>query len=122
MGLTFRLFAAGETNRWVQVLPPSEETATSIGAGEALGLFSWPLKDAQQMYTLPKNGLDDALSAHTCSLSENVVDDCIETMTGGIQVGFDPRRATGTLSVRETAIASNPLKVFLPGKFDVRFA
>src|SRR5207245_11563317 len=122
MGLTFRLFAAGETNRWVQVLPPSEETATSIGAGEALGLFSWPLKDAQQMYTLPKNGLDDALSAHTCSLSENVVDDCIETMTEGIQVGFVPRRATVTLSVWEAAIASNPLKVYLPGKFAFRFA
>jgi hypothetical protein len=46
----------------------------------------------------------------------------METITGGIQVGFDPRRATGTLSVRETAIASNPLNVFVPGKFDVRFA
>src|SRR5216683_1892240 len=49
IGLTFLLFAAGETSCCVHVEPPSEEVATSIGAELALGLFSWPLNDAQQM-------------------------------------------------------------------------
>src|SRR6267143_2297480 len=125
IGLTFLLFAAGETSCCVQVVPPSEEVATSIGAGAALGLFSWPLNDAQQMYTLPKNGLDDALSAQICSLSEKVVEDCLDTMTGAIHAALPatpPAAAACALSVRETPIASNPLNVLVPGKFEVRFA
>src|SRR6267142_49204 len=49
IGLRCPLFAAGEIKCCAQVLPPSDETATSSGAGAALGLFSWPLNDAQQM-------------------------------------------------------------------------
>src|SRR3954463_4074487 len=71
-GLRWPLLADGVIWCWVQVSPPSRETATIRGAGAALP-FSWPRKDAQHTYTLPKNGLDEALSAQTCSLSENVV-------------------------------------------------
>ena len=39
----------------VHVVPPSCDTATSSGAGAALGDFSWPLNEAQHTYTVPKN-------------------------------------------------------------------
>ena len=78
----------------VQVSPPSCETATCSGAGAALP-FSWPTNDAQQTYTVPKNGLDDALSAQICSLSENVVDDCRLISTGGIHAALPTRRRRG---------------------------
>jgi len=55
-------------------------------------------------------------------LSEKVVDDWCETRTGGIHADLTPAAAAAALSVRETPIASNPLNVLLPGKFDVRFA
>src|SRR5260370_14130395 len=119
MGLTWLLFAAAEIGCCVHVSPPSEETATSRGAAPSRPL---PLKFAQQTYTEPKNGLDDALSAHTCSLSENVVDDCMDASTGGIQPFLSPAAAAATLSVRETPMASNPLNVLLPGTLDGRFA
>src|SRR5438093_1890649 len=67
----------------VQVPPPSVEVATMRGWGAALP----PLRlrnDAKQTYTLPKNGLLAALSAQICSLSLNVVDDCLLTITGSI--------------------------------------
>ena len=55
--------------------------------------FSWPTNAAQQTYTLPKNGLDAALSAQICSLSENVVEDCFEMTTGAIQALLSPAAA-----------------------------
>jgi hypothetical protein len=46
-------------------------------------------------------------------------------MTGASHAPCDPAAAAATLSVRETAMASNPLKLFSERtelKFDVRFA
>jgi hypothetical protein len=57
---------------------------------------------------LPKNVLDEALSAQICSLSANVADDCRETTTGGIQAAWSLAAAAPTSSVRDTAIASTP--------------
>ena len=75
----------------------------------------------------PKNGLDDALSAHTCSLSENRAAFCLLTITGAFQLawldtiaGVSPVAAGP--STRDTANASNPENAERPGKFDVRFA
>ncbi|TML12894.1 MAG: hypothetical protein E6G31_08535 [Actinobacteria bacterium] len=59
---------------------------------------------------MPKNGLESALSAQICSLSENVVPDCREMMTGGIHASLSFPAAAATSSVRETPIASYPLK------------
>src|SRR5438445_6282317 len=123
-GLRWPLLAAAPTAFSVQVLPPSVETATRSCAGAARPLFSWPWNLAQQMYTLPKNGLDEALSAQICDLSEKVVCDCCETSTGGIHAFLSLAAAAATLSVRDTAIASNPLKAVserTPLKLDVRF-
>src|SRR3954447_18851367 len=91
-GLRWPLLAAGLTWCCVQVLPPSRETATCSGAGAALP-FSWPTNAAQQTYTLPKNRLDDALSAQICSLSENVVFDCRLIKTGRFQAALTPAAA-----------------------------
>ena len=69
--------------------------------------------------------LDSALSAQICSLSENVVEDCLLMTTGSFQASWLPVAAAATSSVRETAIASNPLKVSserVAPKFAVRFA
>jgi hypothetical protein len=44
--LPVRLLVAWLTCFWVQVSPPSVERATTMGAGRALGLFSWPRKAA----------------------------------------------------------------------------
>src|SRR3954470_1842185 len=54
----------------VHVSPPSVERASTsrTAADPALGP---PTKLPKQTYALPKNGLDSALSAHTCSLSAN---------------------------------------------------
>ena len=77
---------------------------------------------------MPKNGLDEALSAQICSLSENVVDDCRLMITGGIHAALPatpPPAAVCGSSVRETAIASKPLKVCserVAPVFEVRFA
>ena len=87
--------------------------------------FSCPTNAAQHTYTLPKNGLDEALSAQTCSLSLNVVDACFEMTTGSIQALALPAAAAAGLSVRETAMASKPLKVcslLVAPTLDVRFA
>ena len=71
---------------------------------------------------MPKNGLLSALSAQTWDLSENVVFDCRDMTTGGIQALLVPFAAARTSSVRDTAIASNPLKAgAVVGKFEVRF-
>src|SRR5581483_6381159 len=113
------LFDADVTCLRVQVRPPSLEVPTSRGWGAA----SPPLrlrKEARHTYTLPKNGLDEALSAQICSLSLNVVDDCLVTITGSLQAPLSPAAAAATSSVYETAIASNPLNVWVPGKFEVR--
>jgi hypothetical protein len=84
---------------------------------------------AQQTYTLPKNGLEAALSAQICSLSENVVFDCLEMSTGGIHAflaacswaAVAVMDAVVTSSVREIPIASNPLNAAPVGKLAVRF-
>ena len=82
--------------------------------------FSWPWNFAQQTYTLPKNGLEAALSAQTCDLSEKVVFDCLEITTGVIHELFLRMLSGVGLSMRDTAMASNPLKLPPVGKFDVR--
>jgi hypothetical protein len=74
---------------------------------------------------LPKNALEAALSAQICSLSEKVAELCLLAITGGIQAFSLPAAADRTLSVRDTAIASNPLKAGSPKSadtFEVRFA
>ena len=74
---------------------------------------------------MPKKGLEAALSAQICSLSENVVDDCFEITTGGSHAALTFAAAAWTLSVRETAIASKPLKASserVAPTFEVRFA
>ena len=85
-----------------------------------MGLFSWPWNIAQQTYTLPKNGLEVALSAQICDLSEKVVFDCLDTTTGLIHELLLPMLSGVGLSIRETAIASNPLKPPPVGKFEAR--
>jgi hypothetical protein len=80
---------------------------------------------AQQTYTFPKKELDEALSAQICSLSAKVVEDCLETMTGSFQAFASPPAAAATSSVRETAIASNPLNLCsqrVAPTYEVRFA
>src|SRR6516225_900957 len=118
-GLRWPLLAAAEICCCVQVVPPSRETATWRAAGAALP-FSWPWNFAQQMYTLPKKGLDAALSAQIWDLSEKVVFDCLDTTTGVIHEPFFEMLSAVGLSMRETAIASNPLKAPPVGKFEVR--
>lgn len=65
-----------------------------------------------QTHTLPKNGLLAALSAHGCSLSLNVAELFLETMTGSIHAFESPAAAAITLSVRGTAIAPVPLNAW----------
>src|SRR6266542_2031304 len=77
------------------------------------------------MYTLPKKGLDSALSAHTCSWSENSAAFCFDTITGSIQAFASPAAAACGSSVRDTAMASNPLNDCSERselKFEVRLA
>ena len=72
---------------------------------------------------MPKCGLVAALSAQICSLSENVVDDCLETSTGADHAELEPAAAAARSSVCETAIASKPRNVWserVAPKFDVR--
>src|SRR5436190_12800473 len=127
-GLRWLLFAAAVIWCVRQVSPPSCETPTNSGAGAALPLFSCPRNAAQQAYTVPKNGLDSALSAQICSLSENVVPDCWLMITGCIQAALPegpPKAAVSGSSVRETAIASKPLNTLserVAPRFDVRLA
>ena len=74
---------------------------------------------------MPKNRLDAALSAHTCSLSEKVVDDCFEMMMGFFHAAALPAAAARGSSVLETAIASKPLNVadsLSAETFEVRLA
>src|SRR5258708_40240460 len=64
------------------------------------------------------------MSAQICSLSENVVELCLEITTGFIQADASPAAAACGLSVREMAIPSKPLNVssrLAVAKFDVRF-
>src|SRR5260370_1453182 len=70
--------------------------------------------------TLSKKGLDAALSAQICDLSEKVVFDCLETTTGVIHELFFRMLLEVGLSMRETAMASNPLKPPAAGKFAAR--
>jgi hypothetical protein len=58
-------------------------------------------------------------------LSANVAELCLLAITGRIHALSAPTAAAATLSVRDTAIASNPLKAGSPRlaeTFDVRFA
>src|SRR6478736_2313933 len=98
-GLRWPLLAAAEIWCCVQVAPPSRETATWSAAGAALP-FSWPWNIAQQTYTLPKNGLE---------VTTGFIHEFLSRMLPGVG-----------LSMRETAMASNPLKLLPVGKFDVR--
>jgi len=69
-------------------------------------------KSVQHAYTLPKKGLVAVLSAHTPSLSLKVAAlVLVVTITGGIQALLVPEAAAARSSVRETAMASKPLKV-----------
>src|ERR671924_529134 len=97
---------AGLTLCVVQVSPPSLETDTNIGEAPT----PWYL--AKHTYTFPKNRLEDALSAQICSLSANVAELCLLTITGVRQAASFPAAALCGLSVRESAIASKPL---IPG-------
>src|SRR5262249_801660 len=115
------LWVAGPTCETVHVAPPSAERATISGTGSAWP-FSWLRNDPQQTYTRPKNGLDDALSAYTCSLSENVVLDSLQRTDGSPPPGASLPAEACRLSVRETPIASKPLNAAPVGKFEVRFA
>jgi hypothetical protein len=45
-----------------------------------------PRKAPEHTYAWPKNGLDEALSAQTCSLSENSAEFCLLTITGAFQL------------------------------------
>ena len=80
---------------------------------------------------MPKCGLPEELSAQICSLSEKVVDDCLLMTTGAQpaepvhQALLSPLAAACMSSVRETAMASNPLKDWsdrVAPKFALRFA
>jgi hypothetical protein len=51
------------------------------------------MNEAQQTYTVPKKGLDCALSARICSLSLNVVEDCREMTTGSFHALLLPAAA-----------------------------
>ena len=65
------------------------------------------------------------MSAQICSLSEKVVVDWCETRTGAFHAVASPAAAALGLSVRETAIASKPLKASserVAAKFAVRLA
>ena len=65
------------------------------------------------------------MSAQICSLSENVVWDWWEMIPGAFHALLLPAAADTTLSVRETAMASNPLKVDsdrVAPRFEVRLA
>src|SRR6476646_5243526 len=127
-GLRWPVVAAAEIGCCRQVSPPSCETATCRGAAPPLPA---PTNAAQHTYTVPKNGLEDALSAQICSLSENVVDDCRLITTGAQPAApthhafLSPLAAARMSSVRETAMASGPRKAAserVAPKFDVRFA
>jgi hypothetical protein len=71
-----------------------------------------------QTYTLPKNGLEAALSAQMSSLSDNRAEFWRLTITGSIQAVCTPAAAASTLSVRDTTAADAPLKpgALLSGK------
>jgi hypothetical protein len=71
---------------------------------------------------LPKNGLDSALSAQTCSLSENWALLWRLAMTGLLHAVLRPAIAPVMSSVWETAIASSPLNGACPGTAEVRLA
>jgi hypothetical protein len=74
---------------------------------------------------LPKKGLEEALSAHTCSWSANSAEFCFDTITGSNQASALPAAAACGSSVRETAIASKPRNVsagVVFGKREVRVA
>ena len=89
--LIVELFTACETWRVIQVSPPSDDELTTIGSGSPP--FSWLRKAALQMYTLPKNLLDDASSTAIISWSENSAAFCFETITGAIQALLIPALA-----------------------------
>ena len=63
---------------------------------------------------MPKWSLEAALSAQICSLSEKVAEDCLLAITGRIQAFLSATIAgvrAGWPSMRDTPIASKPLKV-----------
>src|SRR4029453_5555193 len=99
---------------WVlQVSPPSSDVARSIvwAFDPTLGP---PTYLPKHTYTLPKKSLVSALSAQICSLSANPAPLLLPVMvTGAFPAAMPaapPAAAAAALSVRETPIASTPLK------------
>src|SRR6516225_3127682 len=115
-GLRWPLLAAAEICCCVQVVPPSRETATWRAAGAALP-FSWPWNFAQHTYTLPKKGLDAALSAQIWDLSEKVACDCLEMTTGDIHEPLLRMPVGLGLPMPTPAIASKPWKARAVGSW-----
>src|SRR4051794_32206696 len=105
----------------VQVSPPSLERAKTSGTGSPLPR-PFERNETEQTYTWPKYRELDALSAHTCSLSENVVLDCLVTTTGGFHAEASPAAARPGSSVRETATASKPLNAGVVERLDASAA
>src|SRR5215211_2515803 len=95
------LLVAALSWRRCQVSPASVERANTTGSGAALPCPE-PRKATLQTYTLPKWGLEAALSAQICSLSLNRAAFCLVTSTGSSQAPAFPAAAAATLSVRDT--------------------
>jgi hypothetical protein len=105
------LFVAADSWVVVQLSPPSVERWNITGSGPAPLLRKLTL----QTYTLPKNRLLAALSAHSCSLSLNVAELCLDTITGSIHAlapSTPPAAAAATSSVRDTAMDPVPLNAW----------
>src|SRR6516165_3454469 len=83
------LLVAGLSWRWRQVLPPSVEEFSTTGSGLELV----PRKATLHRYTLPKNRLEDALSAQMSSLSDSSAAFCLLAITGSIQAPCTPAAA-----------------------------
>src|SRR5687767_14162364 len=104
------LLVAWVSCRTVQLSPPSVERENSTGSDPAT-----PRKPTLHTYTFPKCALDEALSAHSCSLSLNSAEFCLVTTTGAIQASLSPAIAPARSSERDTAIAAAPLNGSCPG-------
>src|SRR5436305_1081840 len=92
-----------------QLSPPSVDLAT-ISESAFDPTLGPPLKLPKHRYTLPKLGLELALSAQICSLSANAA----ELLDAGMMTGADhaflsPCAAARALSVLDTPMPSTPL-------------
>src|SRR5262249_27419072 len=112
------LLVAGLSWRWRQVLPPSVEVLNTTGSGFEV----MPRKAALHRETVPKNGLEDALSAQMSSLSDSSAAFWRLTITGSIQALWTLAAAACGLSVRDTAAAEKPAKPGAVLSGNARFA